>query len=112
MLDSGGGAHVDIPCWVIPASALLGPEDAKKPTGNQIKKLNQRNGGKAMDVWKTLQSDESIKELEQQFMDLDSMFKFKCRQCGKCCKNQNTILFSPWDVFKIAKRSGSHCPRS
>lgn len=59
-----------------------------------------------MDIWKTLQSDEGIKELEQKFMGLESTFKFKCRQCGKCCKNQNTILFSPKDVFKIAKKIG------
>ena len=59
-----------------------------------------------MDIWKTMQSDDGIKELGQQFMDLDTTFKFKCRQCGKCCKNQNTILFSPWDIFKIAKKIG------
>ena len=59
-----------------------------------------------MDIWKTLQSDEGIKEVEQKFMGLESTFKFKCRRCGKCCKNQNTILFSPKDVFKIAKKIG------
>lgn len=59
-----------------------------------------------MDFWKAMQTDEGIEQVKQQFMDLDSTFKFKCRRCGKCCKNQDTILFSPWDVFRIGKKVG------
>lgn len=59
-----------------------------------------------MDFWKAMQTDEGIEQLKQQLMDLDSTFKFKCRRCGKCCKNQDTILFSPWDVFRIGKKIG------
>ena len=59
-----------------------------------------------MDFWKAMQTDEGIEQLKQQLMDLDSTFRFKCRRCGKCCKNQNTILFSPWDVFRIGKKIG------
>lgn len=57
-----------------------------------------------MDIWKTMQTGEGFEELKQNLMDLDSSFKFKCRKCGKCYKNQNTILFSPWDVFRIGKK--------
>lgn len=59
-----------------------------------------------MDIWKAIQTGEGIEQLEQQLMDLDSTFKFKCRRCGKCCKNQDTILFSPWDIFRIGKKVG------
>lgn len=59
-----------------------------------------------MDVWRTMQTDEGFEELEQNLMNSDSTFKFKCRQCGKCCKNQHTIIFSAWDVFRIAKKIG------
>ena len=59
-----------------------------------------------MDFWKAMETGEGFEQLEQQLMDLDSTFKFKCRRCGKCCKNQNTILFSPWDVFRIGKKIG------
>ena len=37
---SGGGDHMDIPYWVIPASFLLGPENAKSLPG--IKKVESR----------------------------------------------------------------------
>ena len=37
-------------------------------------------------------------------MDLDSEFRFKCRKCGKCCKHQDTILFTPRDIFNIARK--------
>ena len=59
-----------------------------------------------MDIWKMMQTGEGIEQLEQQLMNLDSTFKFKCRRCGKCCKNQDTILFSPWDIFRIGKKVG------
>lgn len=59
-----------------------------------------------MDFWKAMETDEGMEHLKQQLMDLDSIFKFKCRRCGKCCKNQDTILFSPWDIFRIAKKIG------
>ena len=39
-------------------------------------------------------------------LDLDSEFRFKCRRCGKCCKNQDTILFNARDIYNIAKKLG------
>ena len=59
-----------------------------------------------MDFWKAMEADKGMEHLKQQLMDLDSTFKFKCRRCGKCCKNQDTILFSPWDIFRIGKKIG------
>ncbi|MBD5161309.1 MAG: YkgJ family cysteine cluster protein [Oscillibacter sp.] len=57
-----------------------------------------------MDIWKAVQTEDGIEGLKQNLLDLDSTFQFKCRKCGKCCKNQDTILFSALDVFRIAKK--------
>lgn len=61
-----------------------------------------------MDIHKLMQSgdDLNMEELEKNLLDLDSEFRFKCRRCGKCCKNQDTILFSTRDIFNIACKLG------
>ncbi len=56
-----------------------------------------------MDIRK-LAEEGRTEELKQQLLDLDSQFNFKCRKCGKCCKHQNTILFTPRDIFQIARK--------
>lgn len=56
-----------------------------------------------MDIRK-LAEEGRTEVIERQLMDLDSEFQFKCRKCGKCCKHQNTILFSPKDIFNIARK--------
>ena len=56
-----------------------------------------------MDIRK-LAEEGRTEEIEQQLMDLDSEFRFKCRKCGKCCKHQDTILFNPGDIFNIARK--------
>ena len=56
-----------------------------------------------MDIRK-LAEEGRTEEIEQQLMDLDSEFRFKCRKCGKCCKHQDTILFTPRDIFNIARK--------
>ena len=56
-----------------------------------------------MDIRK-LAAEGRTEEIEQQLMDLDSEFRFKCRKCGKCCKHQDTILFNPGDIFNIARK--------
>lgn len=48
-----------------------------------------------MDIRALLKQGSSLEELEQSLLDLDSEFDFKCRHCGKCCKNQDTVLFTP-----------------
>ena len=60
-----------------------------------------------MDIQKLMESDngqEVMEELEKNLLDLDSEFRFKCRRCGKCCKNQDTIIFSTRDIFNIAHK--------
>lgn len=57
-----------------------------------------------MNIWDEIQTMEDFEEFKRQLLDLDSSFNFKCRKCGKCCKNQNEILFSPRDIFRIAQK--------
>ena len=57
-----------------------------------------------MDIRKKLQESSDLEDLKQSLLDLDSEFRFKCRRCGKCCKNQNTIILNPRDIFRIARK--------
>ena len=57
-----------------------------------------------MDIRKIMNGEATMEELNSQLLDLDSEFRFKCRRCGKCCKHQNTILFTARDIFNIAKK--------
>lgn len=59
-----------------------------------------------MDIQKMMETGEGVEELKQNLLDLDSEFRFKCRRCGKCCKNQDTILLNPRDIFRIARKLG------
>ena len=59
-----------------------------------------------MDIRALLEQGSSVEELEQSLLDLDSEFDFKCRHCGKCCKNQDTVLFTARDIYNIAKKLG------
>ena len=33
------------------------------------------------------ESEDGVRKFEESLLDLDSEFRFKCRRCGKCCKN-------------------------
>lgn len=35
-------------------------------------------------------------------MGLDDTFRFRCKACGKCCKNREDVLLTPYDLFRIA----------
>ena len=59
-----------------------------------------------MDIRERIASAKSPEEMEKYLLDLDSEFRFKCRRCGKCCKNQDTILFNARDIYNIAKKIG------
>ena len=59
-----------------------------------------------MDIRKKVEQGMSPEEIEKDLLDLDSQFRFKCRRCGKCCKNQDTILFNARDIYNIAKKLG------
>lgn len=63
-----------------------------------------KNGGDILDIFEAVHTEDELKNFKNNLLDLDATFNFKCRKCGKCCKNQDTILFSPRDIFKIAQK--------
>jgi Fe-S-cluster containining protein len=44
-----------------------------------------------------------IENYENHTLGLDDSFKFKCRACGKCCKNRTDIILTTRDLYNIAK---------
>lgn len=36
----------------------------------------------------------------------DDTFIAGCKQCGKCCRNRNDIILSPFDIFHISQATG------
>ena len=49
---------------------------------------------------------ELIENLDQYRIGLDDTFAFKCRSCGKCCKNREDILLNARDIYNIATALG------
>lgn len=47
-----------------------------------------------------------IEQINQLQIGLDEPFHFRCRGCGKCCKNRDDVLLTPADLFRIAKHFG------
>ena len=47
--------------------------------------------------------DMSAEEIQSlQYLGLDDSFEFKCKECGKCCKNRHDILLTPYDLYRVA----------
>lgn len=50
--------------------------------------------------------DKRLKEiydnLDDMTLDIDDTFSFKCRGCGKCCRQREDILLSPKDLYRLA----------
>jgi Fe-S-cluster containining protein len=49
---------------------------------------------------------ELAENLEKYLIGLDDTFKFKCRMCGKCCRDREDILLTTRDLFYIARKLG------
>ena len=56
-----------------------------------------------MDLQKIAES-EGMEGVERRLLDLDSEFRFKCRRCGKCCRNQREVMFTARDLYHIARK--------
>lgn len=56
-----------------------------------------------MDLQKIVEN-EGMEGVERHLMNLDSEFRFKCRRCGKCCRNQREVLFTARDLYNIASK--------
>ena len=46
------------------------------------------------------------KAAEMTLLGTDDVFRFRCTACGKCCKNREDILLSPYDLNRISKLLG------
>ena len=46
--------------------------------------------------------EEMVNNIDKYLIGLDDTFSFKCRGCGKCCKNREDILLNTRDLFNIA----------
>ena len=44
-----------------------------------------------------------IQSFENNQIGLEEEFEFSCDQCGKCCKNQEDLMMSPCDIYRMAK---------
>lgn len=47
---------------------------------------------------------ELVENIDKYSIGIDDTFAFKCRHCGKCCKNRDDVLLNARDVFNIAKK--------
>jgi len=45
---------------------------------------------------------EIIENIDQYRIGIDDIFTFKCRECGKCCRNREDILLNSRDLYNIA----------
>ena len=42
-------------------------------------------------------------KLLQHPLGIDDTFRFRCTECGKCCKQREDILLTPYDLNRIAR---------
>ena len=45
-------------------------------------------------------------DMENNTLGIDDTFQFKCRTCGKCCKNRHDIILTTRDLHNIARSLG------
>lgn len=50
--------------------------------------------------------EDILHNIENNSLGLDDTFQFKCRGCGKCCKNREDILLTARDIYNIAYSLG------
>jgi len=46
---------------------------------------------------------ELVENIDDYTIGLDDTFSFKCRGCGKCCKQREDIILSSKDIFRMSK---------
>ena len=49
---------------------------------------------------------EIIENFSQYRIGIDDVFAFKCRSCGKCCRNREDIMLNSRDIYNIATALG------
>ena len=53
-----------------------------------------------------MQLAEKFQKGEIGFLDENSEFEFACDQCGKCCRNRDDILLTPFDLYHMVRATG------
>ena len=48
----------------------------------------------------------AMESIENRQMKMDDILPFSCTHCGGCCVQQEEILISPLDLFRLAKELG------
>ena len=51
-------------------------------------------------------TEKIFEDMENNSLGLDDSFDFKCRSCGKCCKNRHDIILTTRDLYSIARSLG------
>lgn len=58
-------------------------------------------------------NQEYMKQLAEQFdkgeikfLDENDEIEFTCEQCGKCCRNRDDIIISPFDLYHMVRATG------
>ena len=64
---------------------------------------NNKGAQGKMDIRKAAEQ-KNFEEIERELLDLDDTFRFKCRHCGKCCKDQQEVIFTACDLFHVARK--------
>jgi Fe-S-cluster containining protein len=50
--------------------------------------------------------ERAYQDMQQNALGLDDAFTFKCRACGRCCKNRHDIILTTRDLFNISRSLG------
>lgn len=54
--------------------------------------------------------DKRLQQIAENFdnmtIGVDEIFRFSCKQCGKCCTEREDIILSPFDLFRASKKLG------
>ena len=60
-----------------------------------------------------MSSQEYMKKLAEQFdkgeikfLDGNDEFEFTCDQCGRCCRNREDIIITPFDLYHLVRATG------
>jgi len=52
---------------------------------------------------KNIRSMSHDEVMKLSLLGLDDSFSFRCKSCGKCCKQRKDILLTPYDVYRLAR---------
>lgn len=51
---------------------------------------------------------EQCHKRELKYLDSNDEFEFTCDQCGKCCRNREDIILTPFDLYHLVRATGKN----